>query len=135
MTVGESNSLTDAADPAPPTAKGSAARSRATAWIISAGVFVVNLDLFIVNVAVPALGDSFHGSSLASLSWVLNAYAIVFAALLVVAGFYWPTGTGTGAASSSGWRSSPSPPHSVPSPRASAGWSPPAPCRPPEPPH
>ncbi|MCX4534262.1 MFS transporter [Streptomyces sp. NBC_00841] len=86
MTVGESNSLTDAADPAPPTAKGSAARSRATAWIISAGVFVVNLDLFIVNVAVPALGDSFHGSSLASLSWVLNAYAIVFAALLVVAG-------------------------------------------------
>jgi MFS family permease len=55
-------------------------------WIISAGVFVVNLDLFIVNVAVPALGDSFRGSSLASLSWVLNAYAIVFAALLVVAG-------------------------------------------------
>lgn len=46
----------------------------------------MNLDLFIVNVAVPALGDAFHGSSLASLSWVLNAYAIVFAALLVVAG-------------------------------------------------
>jgi EmrB/QacA subfamily drug resistance transporter len=51
-------------------------------WIISAGVFVVNLDLFIVNVAVPALGASFHGSSLASLSWVLNAYAIVFAGRL-----------------------------------------------------
>ncbi|MEE1737985.1 MFS transporter [Streptomyces sp. BE147] len=62
------------------------ARSRAAVWIIAAGVFVVNLDLFIVNVAVPALGDSFGGSSLASLSWVLNAYAIVFAALLVVAG-------------------------------------------------
>ncbi|WP_406451751.1 MFS transporter [Streptomyces sp. NBC_00876] len=67
------------AEPAP-------AASRATAWIIAAGVFVVNLDLFIVNVAVPALGDAFRGSSLASLSWVLNAYAIVFAALLVVAG-------------------------------------------------
>lgn len=89
MTVGESNSLADAADPAPPAppaAKVPTAGSHATVWIISAGVFVVNLDLFIVNVAVPALGDSFHGSSLASLSWVLNAYAIVFAALLVVAG-------------------------------------------------
>ncbi|WP_343246223.1 MFS transporter [Streptomyces sp. SID5785] len=59
---------------------------RATVWIVSVGVFVVNLDLFIVNVAVPALGDSFDGASLASLSWVLNAYAIVFAALLVPAG-------------------------------------------------
>lgn len=58
----------------------------ATAWIVSAGVFVVNLDLFIVNVAVPALSTSFDGASLASLSWVLNAYAIVFAALLVAAG-------------------------------------------------
>ncbi|WP_327422581.1 DHA2 family efflux MFS transporter permease subunit [Streptomyces sp. NBC_01230] len=107
MTVGKSNSLADPADPRPPAphaepgsptangpAKGSedgpakspSTGSRATAWIVSAGVFVVNLDLFIVNVAVPALGDSFDGSSLASLSWVLNAYAIVFAALLVVAG-------------------------------------------------
>ncbi|MFF1646869.1 MFS transporter [Streptomyces sp. NPDC058240] len=93
MTVGKSNSLASAADRAaapsrPPSAASpsSAPSSRATAWIISAGVFVVNLDLFIVNVAVPALGDAFDGSSLASLSWVLNAYAIVFAALLVVAG-------------------------------------------------
>ncbi|MFI7008709.1 MFS transporter [Streptomyces sp. NPDC050145] len=60
--------------------------ARATAWIVSVGVFVVNLDLFVVNVAVPALGASFDGASLASLSWVLNAYAIVFAALLVPAG-------------------------------------------------
>jgi EmrB/QacA subfamily drug resistance transporter len=59
---------------------------RAVVWIVSAGVFVVNLDLFIVNVAVPTLAGSFGGASLASLSWVLNAYAIVFAALLVVAG-------------------------------------------------
>ncbi|MFE9837946.1 DHA2 family efflux MFS transporter permease subunit [Streptomyces sp. NPDC005551] len=71
MTVGKSNSV---------------ASGRATTWIVSAGVFVVNLDLFIVNVAVPALSSSFDGASLASLSWVLNAYAIVFAALLVVAG-------------------------------------------------
>ncbi|MET9655650.1 MFS transporter [Streptomyces sp. NPDC006510] len=100
MTVGKSNSPASEADrtapheaaPAPPAPSPSSSSSvasrssRATVWIIAAGVFVVNLDLFIVNVAVPALGDSFDGSSLASLSWVLNAYSIVFAALLVVAG-------------------------------------------------
>ncbi|MFJ2090803.1 MFS transporter [Streptomyces sp. NPDC087901] len=85
MTVGKSNSLLPGA-PGAAAVPGTPTTSRATVWIISAGVFVVNLDLFIVNVAVPALGDAFDGSSLASLSWVLNAYAIVFAALLVVAG-------------------------------------------------
>src|SRR6202034_864822 len=44
------------------------------------------LDLFIVNVALPVIGRSYPGSSLSGLSWVLNAYAIVFAALLVPAG-------------------------------------------------
>ncbi|MCW3003481.1 MAG: drug resistance transporter, EmrB/QacA subfamily [Conexibacter sp.] len=54
--------------------------------IVSVGVFVASLDLFIVNIAFPDLERDFAGSSLASLSWVLNAYAIVFAALLVPAG-------------------------------------------------
>ena len=54
--------------------------------VVTAGIVVVNLDLFIVNVALPSIGRSFHGTDLASLSWVLNAYAIVFAALLVPAG-------------------------------------------------
>jgi EmrB/QacA subfamily drug resistance transporter len=49
-------------------------------------VFVSNLDLFVVNLALPDIGRDFHGASLDSLSWVLNAYAIVFAALLVIAG-------------------------------------------------
>ncbi|MEU6060677.1 MFS transporter [Streptomyces sp. NPDC047097] len=53
---------------------------------VAASVFMANLDLFIVNVALPEIGDSFGGSDLGSLSWVLNGYAIVFAALLVVAG-------------------------------------------------
>ncbi|MCS0636680.1 MFS transporter [Streptomyces sp. LP05-1] len=53
---------------------------------VAAAVFMSNLDLFIVNVALPAMGRSFGGSDLGSLSWVLNGYAIVFAALLVVAG-------------------------------------------------
>jgi EmrB/QacA subfamily drug resistance transporter len=54
---------------------------------VLAGVaFMAQLDLFIVNIALPALQRSFAGSSLSALSWVLNAYAIVFAALLVPAG-------------------------------------------------
>jgi MFS family permease len=62
------------------------ARYAAVFAVVTAGIAVVNLDLFIVNVALPSIGRSFHGTDLASLSWVLNAYAIVFAALLVPAG-------------------------------------------------
>jgi EmrB/QacA subfamily drug resistance transporter len=54
--------------------------------VVLVGVFMASLDLFIVNIAFPALEHRFHGSSLSGLSWVLNAYTIVFAALLVPAG-------------------------------------------------
>jgi EmrB/QacA subfamily drug resistance transporter len=54
--------------------------------VVSAGVVMVYLDLFIVNVALPSIGRAFGGTGLGSLSWILNAYAIVFAALLVPAG-------------------------------------------------
>lgn len=54
--------------------------------VVAAGVAMSNLDLFIVNVALPDMGRHFDGSSLSSLSWMLNAYAVVFAALLVPAG-------------------------------------------------
>jgi EmrB/QacA subfamily drug resistance transporter len=56
------------------------------ALIVCAGVFMASLDLFIVNIAFPAISRHFHGASLGSLSWILSAYAIVFAALLVPAG-------------------------------------------------
>jgi EmrB/QacA subfamily drug resistance transporter len=54
--------------------------------VTSLGLFMASLDLFIVNIAFPNLAADFPGASLADLSWVLNAYAIVFAALLVPAG-------------------------------------------------
>lgn len=54
--------------------------------VVSAAVFMASLDLFIVNVAFPDIQNDFSGSDVASLSWVLNAYAIVYAALLVPAG-------------------------------------------------
>src|SRR3954447_12242944 len=56
------------------------------AMVVCVGVFVSSLDLFIVNIAFPDLRADFPATSLAGLSWVLNAYAIVFAALLVPAG-------------------------------------------------
>src|SRR5215475_14256889 len=54
--------------------------------ITSVGLFMASLDLFIVNIAFPDLARDFDGASFSSLSWVLNGYAIVFAALLVPAG-------------------------------------------------
>jgi EmrB/QacA subfamily drug resistance transporter len=54
--------------------------------VVSVAVFMSSLDLFIVNIAFPDIARDFSGTSLASLSWILNAYAIVFAALLVPAG-------------------------------------------------
>jgi EmrB/QacA subfamily drug resistance transporter len=54
--------------------------------IVALAVFMAALDVFIVNIAVPAIRASFGGPSVANVSWILNAYAIVFAALLVPAG-------------------------------------------------
>jgi EmrB/QacA subfamily drug resistance transporter len=54
--------------------------------IVCVGVFMSSLDLFIVNIAFPAIAKHFGGASLGSLSWILSGYAIVFAALLVPAG-------------------------------------------------
>ena len=54
--------------------------------IVCVGVFMSSLDLFIVNIAFPYIARDYHDASLASLSWILSGYAIVFAALLVPAG-------------------------------------------------
>ncbi|MEV6559773.1 MFS transporter [Nocardia sp. NPDC051756] len=62
------------------------ADSRIVFAIVSIGVLLSSLDLFIVNVALPDMAADFGGADIAGLSWVLNAYAIVFAALLVPAG-------------------------------------------------
>lgn len=54
--------------------------------VVLTGVFVSSLDLFIVNIAFPDLKQSFPAAGLGDLSWVLSAYAIAFAALLMPAG-------------------------------------------------
>lgn len=54
--------------------------------IVCAGIVLANLDLFIVNVAMPDIARDFGGTRLDDLSWVLNGYAIVYASLLVFLG-------------------------------------------------
>jgi EmrB/QacA subfamily drug resistance transporter len=54
--------------------------------VVGLAVFLSILDLFIVNIAFHDLRGDFEGSSLSGVSWVLTAYAIVFAAVLVPAG-------------------------------------------------
>jgi EmrB/QacA subfamily drug resistance transporter len=70
MPVGQSNPL---------------AARRVVVTVVVAAVFMSNLDLWIVNVALVDMGDSFR-VSLSALSWVLNGYAVTLAALLIPAG-------------------------------------------------
>lgn len=53
--------------------------------LTSVGVFIVFLDTTIVNVAFATVGRALHAGT-AELAWALNAYSLVFAAVLVPAG-------------------------------------------------
>lgn len=68
----------------------SSARAAVRTWplvaVTSTGTFLGAFDFTVVNVALPDLGRAFPSASLADLSWVLNAYAIAFAAALLPAG-------------------------------------------------
>ncbi|MEU2740267.1 MFS transporter [Streptomyces sp. NPDC007095] len=54
--------------------------------ILATASFIAVLDLYITNVGLSYIGSGVHETSLSSLSWVLSAYAITYAALLVPAG-------------------------------------------------
>src|SRR2546421_10312401 len=47
--------------------------------------FAINLDTTIVNVALPTLVRELHAST-SQLQWIVDAYSLVFAALLLAAG-------------------------------------------------
>jgi len=55
-------------------------------WVASVAGFLVSLDTTMLYAAFGALRADFAGSSAADLSWVLNAYTVVFAAMLIPAG-------------------------------------------------
>jgi len=59
---------------------------RSTVAIACAGAFLAFLDTTIVNIAFPDISESFEGAGRASLSWVLDGYFVIIAALLVPAG-------------------------------------------------
>jgi DHA2 family methylenomycin A resistance protein-like MFS transporter len=62
--------------------------TRGPAWVITASSFafaVIQLDVTIVNVALPRIGEDL-GANLTELQWVVDAYTLGFAALLLSAG-------------------------------------------------
>lgn len=59
---------------------------RLVTTVLIGAAFLAGVDLFIVNVAFDQIGSDFGGTSLSELSWILNAYAVVYAALLVPMG-------------------------------------------------
>lgn len=69
-----------------------AARSTAPAspwpvfWVASVATFLVSLDTTMLFAAFDALRRAFGDASAAQLSWVLNGYTVVYAAMLIPAG-------------------------------------------------
>ena len=60
--------------------------ARRTLTIASLATLATFLDTTVLYVAFPDISATFSGTDAAELSWVLNAYTIVFAALLIPAG-------------------------------------------------
>ena len=76
---------------APPRTQGggggsSGARPALILVVLAMASFLGQLDVWITNVGLPDIGQGVGSTSLSDLSWVLNGYAIVYAALLVPAG-------------------------------------------------
>src|ERR1700761_2371779 len=65
------------------------ARRRAGDWgvllTLSLGFFMTLLDLTIVNIAIPDMRRDLH-ASLAEIGWVIHAYVLVLAVLMITAG-------------------------------------------------
>src|ERR1700754_4149209 len=53
--------------------------------VLLAGAFMVVLDFFIVNVALPSIGRDL-GAGASSLEWIVAGYGLAFAACLITAG-------------------------------------------------
>jgi EmrB/QacA subfamily drug resistance transporter len=53
--------------------------------ILCMGIFMTTLDMTIVNVAIPSMLSNLH-ASLDQILWVVNAYMLIYGALLITAG-------------------------------------------------
>ena len=65
--------------------EGSAGRQAAALLSVCLGFFVIQLDVTIVNVALPAIQREI-GGSLAGLQWVIDAYTLALASIMLTAG-------------------------------------------------
>ena len=83
LKTSEAPPTTEANSIVAPLALGSPGRVLA---IVCVGIVLSSLDMFIVNVGLPAIAHDFGGTTLQDLSWVLNGYAVAYAALLVFFG-------------------------------------------------
>jgi len=72
--------------PAVDTAPKAAASPWPTFWIACIAVFLVSIDSTVLFAAFGALQAAFPGATAADLSWVLNAYTVVYATMLIPAG-------------------------------------------------
>ncbi|MCL2586377.1 MAG: MFS transporter [Streptosporangiales bacterium] len=78
---------TERIDVPPPTPAGGPGPGTARLVLASAtlGFFMISLDATAVNVALPAIGRSLHGTT-AGLQWAVDGYTVPFAALMISAG-------------------------------------------------
>src|ERR1700757_4851995 len=65
------------------------AQARTNPWLVllvlTTGFFMIMLDTTIVNVAIPAMSAGLN-TTLDQILWVVNAYVLVYAVLLITAG-------------------------------------------------
>src|ERR671936_1904886 len=65
------------------------AQARTNPWLVllvlTTGFFMIMLDTTIVNVAIPSMSTSLN-TTLDQILWVINAYVLVYAVLLITAG-------------------------------------------------
>src|SRR5215211_495883 len=61
------------------------ARKWWTLIAVSVATFMLLLDITVVNVALPSIRED-HGASFTELQWVVDAYALTLAALVLTAG-------------------------------------------------
>jgi EmrB/QacA subfamily drug resistance transporter len=60
-------------------------RRRLVLWICCMSLFIVGLDVTIVNVALPSIQHDFH-ASVSDLQWTIDMYSLVIACLLMLSG-------------------------------------------------
>src|SRR4051794_10702029 len=70
--------------PPPPDPEGHP-RRWAALLVLSSTLVAVTLDNSVLNTALPSLAEGLHAST-ADLQWITDAYTLVFAALLLLAG-------------------------------------------------